>query len=117
MGDLIDRAAFDSLLETIGDDPTFLAELIDTYLEDSEHLLDAMHQAIADADTAELRRAAHSLKSNSASFGARKLVSMAQELEWRARDSTIEDAAARLANIAVAYADVRRELRTLRPVS
>ena len=115
--DVIDRAALDDLLETTGRDPAFLAVLIDTYLDDSVGLLAAIRRAITDADAAAVRRAAHSLKSNSASFGARTLVSMCQELEQLARVGILEGATGRLADIEAAYAEVERELRTLRPVN
>src|ERR671932_423175 len=112
---VIDRAALDALLETTGGDSAFLADLIDTYLGDSVGLLAAMRQAIAIANAEELRRAAHSLKSNSASFGARTLASLCQELEQRARTGVLEGAPGRLADIEMAYAAVEDALRTLRP--
>lgn len=110
-------AVIDELKEATGRDPAFLAELIDTYLEDSAALLAAMRQAIAAADAAEVRRAAHSLKSNSASFGAGPLANVCRELEHRARDGRLDDAAEHLARIETAYAEVERELRSLRPSS
>ena len=113
--DVIDRAALDALLETTGGDLGFLAELIDTYLGDSVGLLAAMRQAIAVANPEELRRAAHSLKSNSASFGARALASLCQELEQRARNGVLEGAPGRLAHIETAYAAVEDGLRALCP--
>ena len=113
--DVIDRAALDALLETTGGDLGFLAELIDTYLSDAVELLAAMRQAIAVANPEELRRAAHSLKSNSASFGARTLASLCQELEQRARKGVREGAPGRLAHIETAYAAVEDALRTVRP--
>ena len=113
--DVIDRAALDALLETTGGDLGFLAELIDTYLSDAVELLAAMRQAIAVANPEELRRAAHSLKSNSASFGARTLASLCQELEQRARKGVREGAPGRLAHIETAYAAVEDALRALRP--
>jgi HPt (histidine-containing phosphotransfer) domain-containing protein len=85
--------------------------LINVFLEDSVRLFAAMREAIADANAAELRRTAHSLKSNSASFGARTLAGMCQELEQRARDGIFEGAAGRVARIEAAYAEVARELR------
>ena len=113
--DVIDRAALDALLETTGGDAGFLAELIDTYLGDSVGLLAVMRQAIAVANPEELRRAAHSLKSNSASFGAHTLASLCQELEQRARNGVLEGAPGRLAHIETAYAAVEDALRALRP--
>jgi HPt (histidine-containing phosphotransfer) domain-containing protein len=108
---IIDQAALDNLLETTGSDPVFLAELIDIYLTDSLGLLATMQQAVSGADAAELRRAAHSLKSNSASFGARGLTGLCQELEYQAGDNILEGAAARLVHVEAAFVKVERELR------
>ena len=113
--DVMGRAALDALLETTGGDPAFLAELIDTYLSDAVEQLAAMREAVAVADGEELRRAAHSLKSNSASFGARTLASLCQELEQRAGNGVLEGAPGRLAHIETAYAAVEDALRALRP--
>jgi HPt (histidine-containing phosphotransfer) domain-containing protein len=110
----IDRAALDNLLETTGGDPAFLAELIDTYLTDSVGLLETMGQAVSGADAEQLRRAAHSLKSNSASFGAHGLAELCQEVEHRARSGLLDEAAPRLAQVKMSFAKVERELRLVR---
>jgi HPt (histidine-containing phosphotransfer) domain-containing protein len=111
--DAVDAAVIDELKEATGRDPAFLAELIATYLADSAGLLATMRQAIADANAAELRRAAHSLKSNSASFGAGPLASLCRELELRARDGRLDGAPEQLAHIEAAYAEVECALRAL----
>lgn len=111
---VIDQAALDNLLETTGSDPVFLTDLIDIYLTDSVALLATMKQAVSSANAAELRRAAHSLKSNSASLGARGLAGMCQDLESQASDGILEGAAARLAHVEAAFVEVERELRLVR---
>jgi HPt (histidine-containing phosphotransfer) domain-containing protein len=65
----IDRATFDELKETAGAE--FVVELVDTFLvegPDDARLTCAGSLAAQDADR--FRRAAHSLKSNSNTFGA-----------------------------------------------
>ena len=114
---VIDRSALNELLETTGNDPAFLAELVDTYLVDSVALLATMQQAVRGDDASQLRRAAHSLKSSSASFGARALVALCQELEDRANMGALDDALTRLGQVEAAFAEVERELRTLRPAT
>jgi HPt (histidine-containing phosphotransfer) domain-containing protein len=113
--EVIDRAALQKLLETTGGDQAFMGELVTMYLDDAIGLLAAMRQAVGDDNTAELRRAAHSLKSNSATFGALTLARLCQELEQRARDGILEGATARITEVESAYAEVARELRTLDP--
>jgi two-component system, sensor histidine kinase and response regulator len=74
-----------------------------------------MQRAVSGANTEELRRAAHSLKSNSATFGARALAGMCQELENQAKEGVLEGAAERLVRVEAAFADAERQLRALRP--
>lgn len=80
----LDRAALDELTEMTGGDAAFLAELVDTFFADGQILLDEMAEAMAGGDAATLRRAAHTLKSNSRTFGATALSDLCQELEGRA---------------------------------
>ncbi len=75
----IDRAAFDRLTATM--DTAFVAELIDTFLEDARGLIASLRRALAAADRDAFRRAAHSLKSTSESLGATDMATLARELE------------------------------------
>jgi CheY-like chemotaxis protein len=77
----LDPAALDNVRALAGGDGAFLAELIDTFLADAPQLLAQMGQAVEAGDAATLRRAAHSLKSNSAEFGAGTLADLCRELE------------------------------------
>jgi HPt (histidine-containing phosphotransfer) domain-containing protein len=77
----VDRRVLAALSQATGDDPAFLAELIDTYLADAPDLLVAMRDALAAREAAELRRAAHTLKSTSAMLGARRLADLCRHLE------------------------------------
>ena len=63
----------------------FVAELIDTFVEDARELLAALRRSLGAADVDAFRRAAHSLKSNSESLGATSLSGLARELEAMAR--------------------------------
>jgi len=75
----IDRATFDALRETTGAD--FVKELVDTFLEEAPAMLEELRTALAAGDADTFRRAAHSLKSNSNTFGALALGTLARELE------------------------------------
>jgi HPt (histidine-containing phosphotransfer) domain-containing protein len=76
---LIDPHAFDELQATAGAD--FVAELVDTFAEEAPLLLDEMRRALAAGEGERFRRAAHSLKSNSSTFGAARLADLARALE------------------------------------
>ena len=81
----IDREALAHLAEGVGGDAAFVAELIDQFAADAPALLAAARTALAAGDTAELRRAAHTLKSNAATFGARPLADSSRTLEEAAK--------------------------------
>ena len=76
---VIDEATFRELQETAGTE--FVAELVDTFLEEAPGMLAALRQACAAGDIDAFRRAAHSLKSNSLTFGAAPLAASARALE------------------------------------
>ena len=110
---VIDRGAFDRLLESFGGDADFLAEMLDTYFEDSPKQLGAMEVALAEGDAEGLRRAAHSLKSNSATFGALTFSAQARELEMMAKQGDLHGAQTRVASLVAEYPQVERGLREL----
>ena len=108
----IDDAAFAELLETVGGDLEFLAELIDTYLGDSPGLFAQLRAAIAAGDAVAARRAAHTLKSTSASFGANGLAAQCREIEAAAGAGELGGLEARVDAAAASYVDVEAALRS-----
>jgi HPt (histidine-containing phosphotransfer) domain-containing protein len=84
----IDRATFEALKETTGAD--FVRELVDTFLQEAPAMLDELRNALAAKDADRFRRSAHSLKSNSNTFGAFALGAMARELELGGMATVIE---------------------------
>jgi len=79
MDNAIDLTVFRELQDTAGAE--FVAELVDTFLEEAPGMLAALRQARAAADADAFRRAAHSLKSNSLTFGASALAAQARAIE------------------------------------
>ena len=104
--DVIDRAVFNAVLASVGD-LEFLRELIEGYFEDSPTLLAALHTALAAGNAGEFRRAAHSLKSTSASLGATNLATLCRELEEMGRAGALDGAAAAIGRAEAEYARVR----------
>ena len=110
---IIDAATFDALKDTTGAD--FVAELVDTFLAEAPLMLDDLRRGLADADADRFRRAAHSLKSNSYTFGAMALGAMARELEVGGLQRAQADAApAPVEALAAEYARVAAALKGLR---
>jgi PAS domain S-box-containing protein len=107
---VIDPTVFDELVASTGGDADFIRELIDTYLTDAPGLFEQMRTALAAGDAETFRRAAHSLKSNSASLGALTLSAQAKELEMMGKEASLEGAAAKIAAADVEYAKVKAAL-------
>lgn len=110
---VIDRAVIDSLLAETGGDPAFLAELLDVFFTDTPELLTTIDQALATGNALEVRRAAHALKSNSASFGANTLAGLCRELEKRGEYGALDGADGLLRQIEVEYAMTKQALQTI----
>jgi CheY-like chemotaxis protein len=108
----IDGAALQSLREVGGDD--FVAEVIDTFLADVPTLLTTLRHALEAGDAAEVRRAAHTLKSNGATLGATDFAQVCRVLEQQAKDGRLEEAPVLLARIEEEQGSLERALEAVR---
>ena len=107
---IIDPVAFAELQENAGED--FVRELIDTFLEEAPPMLEQLKESL-DAGNAEgFRRTAHSLKSNSHTFGAFRLAELARALELGGLEAGRAPDALR--ELADEYAHTASALRGLR---
>jgi PAS domain S-box-containing protein len=109
----VERAALESLRELGGDD--FLAEVIDTFLADVPTLLATLQRALEEEDAAEVRRAAHTLKSNGDTLGATEFAELCRALEKQAKDGRLEEAPGLVVRIEEERAALERALEALRP--
>lgn len=108
----IDHEAFDELKQMTGED--FINELIDTFLEDAPKMIEEIKSALTANQVDVFRRAAHSLKSNAATFGAGQLAALAKELEILGKENRLQDTGDKLKILEEAYAAVREELEGLK---
>ena len=108
----IDRATFEALQQTAGAD--FVHELVDTFLTEAPAMLEDLRSALAANDAARFKRAAHSLKSNSNTFGAMTLGAMARELELGGIDQARKAGARPLDALALEYSRVAQALKELK---
>jgi HPt (histidine-containing phosphotransfer) domain-containing protein len=106
---IIDDATFSELQDTAGAD--FVGELVGTFCEEGPQMLAEMRAALATGQADAFRRAAHSLKSNSNTFGAMSLGAMARELELQGIGT---DAAATLQKVGALDAEFERAAAALR---
>jgi HPt (histidine-containing phosphotransfer) domain-containing protein len=113
VSDAIDRPTFAALQETAGAD--FVVELVGAYLEEAPGMIADLKDALAAGDAERFKRAAHSLKSNSNTFGAHALGAMARSLELgglaharAAKPGPIEALEAEFARVAAALKELAR---------
>jgi signal transduction histidine kinase/DNA-binding response OmpR family regulator/HPt (histidine-containing phosphotransfer) domain-containing protein len=97
----IDRKVIAHLQALRGD---LLPRVIQLYRETSPGLLDAMQAAIAQGDSSQLYKSAHSLKNSSANLGINQLADCCRELEARARQEDLHDVVALFNSIKNLYA-------------
>ncbi len=86
----LDGVTLKRLADTMGAD--FLPELIETFLADSEQLAEDLRRAVAEADAALMRRAAHTMKSQAGSLGATVLSELCRTLEEMGAAGTLAGA-------------------------
>ena len=110
---VIDREVLDNLLEAVGGDGEFLAELLETYFADTPQQFKSMHEALTSGNAEEFRRAAHSLKSNSANFGAMSLSQKAKTLEDLGKAGNLEKAGEPLSEAEEEYLEVKTAMETI----
>ena len=114
----LDAMAFQALREMVNKDEV-LVRVIDSYLEESPKLLQAIATAVADKEVDLLQRAAHTLKSTSATLGATSFSALCQELEAIAQMGTLTVASVRVSQVKTEYEKVGtallEQLRLLKP--
>ncbi len=111
-GASLDASAVESLRDLGGDE--FVAEVIDTFLSDAPALVATLRTTYEQSQADELRRAAHTLKSNGQTFGAGRFSELCRELELRARSDELDGAAELVDRIEREYAALEQTLTALR---
>jgi HPt (histidine-containing phosphotransfer) domain-containing protein len=107
----IDRAIFDELRAIVG--ANSMRELLAAFYADTPRQLATMRQALDDGDASTFERAAHTLKSTSATFGAATLSAHARELELMGKGRALDAARAKLEIVAGEAVEVEKALREL----
>jgi signal transduction histidine kinase/DNA-binding response OmpR family regulator len=110
----LEPGAMDRLMETTGGDPEFVAILLDTFAEEAPGILEELRAGLRSGDPDAVRRAAHTLKSNAATFGATGLAALCADLETRARAGDLADGEPMLRGVEAGYTAVAAELGGLR---
>lgn len=106
--------ALDELRDSVGGDHEFLAELVDDFLADAPAQLESLRAAASSGDADTARRAAHTMKGTSRTFGAGALASLCADAEAAAGEADLDGVRARLDGIDEEWARVRGELLVFR---
>ena len=108
---VLDESALDRL-RAIAPDPAAMAQLVSSFLDNGAGLVAEIGSAAGAGDLDALRRSAHTLKSNAASFGATGLAALCSQLEAQARAGDLDGSDQLARQIAVAFEGARQALDT-----
>jgi PAS domain S-box-containing protein len=111
----LDDGALKNLRDLGGDD--FLGEVIEAFLADAPELMATLRRSLDEQSAEELRRAAHTLKSNGATLGAEEFAELCRTLEQRAKAGELDDASQLVDRIEQEYRPLEEALAALRTES
>ncbi len=111
---VLDGTVLEELRVALGQDAaTVIQEIVASFAKLGAELISSAQTAARTEKPNELRLAVHSLKSNAATFGARHLATLCQELEQHAKEGKTDGALVALAGIEEAYTEARDALGKL----
>ena len=108
---IIDRAVFDALENSVGAD--FISELVSTFGEEAPIMIANLRQALSENNVDAFRREAHSMKTNAATFGATGLAELAKSIEYLARENQLDQVGGQLDLLESMYKAAQSELEKL----
>lgn len=95
------------------DDPDFLSELIDLFLEISPRLINDIKQHAQMADAVNLMQAAHKLKGSSFNLGAKYLAGICQRIEDKGKNNDLSELDSLLEQLEKGYEQTSLELKSI----
>ncbi|HEY8108359.1 MAG TPA: GAF domain-containing protein [Gaiellaceae bacterium] len=107
----LDDDALKNLRDLGGDE--FLGEVVDAFLADAPALIATLRSSLDEQNAEELRRAAHTLKSNGATLGAAEFAELCRTLEQRAKDDELDGASELVGRIEDEYRALEEALSAL----
>jgi len=107
-----DRDVIDRFVSVAG--PTGASIVLSAMIDSAHDMLEGLQRAVANADRKEIRRYAHSLKTNARTVGANAIGRQFQELEQLGGNAPLDRAAASAAAASTAYHKLIEAMRRLR---
>jgi CheY-like chemotaxis protein len=112
---VLDASALERLRDTLGKQADILLPtLVKSFIDDGTRLLNEASRALQQKNAQDLRRAAHTLKSNGATFGAMMLSTVAKQLEQLGREGQFEGADELIERAGREFVKAKTELEKLR---
>jgi PAS domain S-box-containing protein len=111
----LDEGALGNLRDLGGDE--FLGEVIDAFLADAPAMIATLRSSLDEKGSEELRRAAHTLKSNGATLGAQEFAELCRTLEQQAKAGELDGASELVDRIEQEYRPLEEALSALRSES
>ncbi len=112
--EVIDASALKRLRDTLGKQADLLLPtLVRSFVDDGTRLLNEANRALQQRNAQDMRRAAHTLKSNGATFGATTLSTVAKQLEQLGREGEFDGAAELIEQVEKEFVKARTELEKL----
>lgn len=105
--EIINHEQFEEMRDLLEED---FAELVQTYITDSQQRIVTLRSALAADDNANGFEAAHALKGASANLGATQLVTLSGQLQEACRERNISQKADIIEQTATALARVEQEI-------
>jgi CheY-like chemotaxis protein len=111
---VLDASALERLRDTLGKQADMLLPtLVKSFIEDGTRLLNEAGRALQQKNAQDLRRAAHTLKSNGATFGAVMLSTVAKQLEQLGGEGQFEGAAELIERAGREFVKAKAEIEKL----
>jgi HPt (histidine-containing phosphotransfer) domain-containing protein len=107
----LDISVLAALLDSVGGDHAFVADLVETYLADGADQLAAIDEAVRSSQAEPLARAAHTLKSSSRTVGANRLGELSRRIEMLGRSGSTTEAGELVAEARTEWIDIVAALR------
>jgi two-component system, sensor histidine kinase and response regulator len=103
----------DDALRRLGDDKELLRDIVQIYLEDAPGIVEKIHNALDQADSNALQRAAHSLKGLAATLSASEVVGAAARVEYLAATRNLSEAPKAVAEVDQHVSDLNAAVQQL----
>ncbi len=110
----IDPAALEVYREIMGDEmDAFIADILKNFYTNVRDLIASLDKTLAENDVEGFTRAAHTLKTTTATVGARRVSSLAIDLEARGGTEPLPDLLPLLSELKEAYEEAEIKLKEL----